>query len=150
MIDFKELIRVSNEIGDDLVGKVKDSLLNKKKEATGRLINSISSSVLKENDRILINVYAEEYFNYVERGRLPGKFIPINKLQEWMKLKNIPLQYTYPINFNIYKYGIKPTPVLKDILSDIENDVINKIQKSMKVEIDMFITNRFRELKKLK
>jgi len=125
------------------------------KVASGSLRNSVSVTVQKNsNTDTVLQVMMEEYFQYVQSGRLPGrKFVPIQSLEKWIRDRRLKgrdkkgrfmtnKSFAFAIAKNINKFGIRPSnfldisieKILKDekiveLLQDAAyEDLINAIQ----------------------
>lgn len=127
---LKNVNRVIDKFEKDLETKVKANL--KAKSNTGKLKSSFD--VVKEvsENRIRVIIDMEHYGEWVDKGRKPGKGIPVNVLQKWIKSRNLVLQDTsgkdlpmtpsrldslsYVINKKIREKGIEPTFFLTEPL----------------------------------
>lgn len=104
------------------------------KVASGRLKDSIQVKVTTKTDNTVIQVLAEQYSQWVQSGRLPGKKgIPINAIEEWIKSRGLQgrdkkgrfikrKSFAFAIQTNIKKFGIRPSNFLDVALETISND----------------------------
>jgi hypothetical protein len=105
------------------------------KVASGKLRDSISVNVVKVNENeTIIQVLSEEYAQWVQSGRLPGKKgVPIDALEKWIKSRGLTgrdkrgrfikrRSFAFAIQSNIKKFGIRPSNFLDVVLETIEND----------------------------
>jgi hypothetical protein len=105
------------------------------KVASGKLKNSIQVNVNKVNeDETVIQVLAEQYSQWVQSGRLPGKKgVPIEALEKWIKSRSLKgrdkkgkfitnRSFAFAIQNNIKKFGIRPSNFLDVALETIGND----------------------------
>jgi len=105
------------------------------KVASGKLKDSIQVNVKKVNeDETVIQVLAEQYSQWVQSGRLPGKKgVPISVLEEWIKSRGLTgrdkkgrfikrKSFAFAIQRNIKKFGIRPSNFLDVALETISND----------------------------
>ncbi len=115
--------------------------------ASGKLINSVKV----ETDGHLITIKLEDYWKYLEEGRKPGKFPPINQLISWIAEKNIqPKPYTLPnrkqvvptekqlaflIGRAIKEKGIEPEPDLQETLDEVINNLVRDLAKATAKDI---------------
>ena len=105
------------------------------KVASGRLRDSVSVEVKQQSQGVdIISVMMQEYYQWVQSGRLPGKrYVPINSLISWIKSRNLKgrnkkgryitdKSFAFAIQKNINKFGIKPSNFLDVSLEKIEKD----------------------------
>lgn len=104
------------------------------KVASGKLRDSISVVTKKSNDETIIQVISEEYAQWVQSGRLPGKKgIPVSALEKWIKERGLQgrdkkgkfikrKSFAFAIQNNIKKFGIRPSNFLDVALEMIAND----------------------------
>lgn len=112
---FKRLENPINNLGVEIVDVIISVLQSKNKIASGRLIKSIRYEYMADIESIKLLIYSEDYLTYIDRGRKPGKYVPISALKEWAKYKGIPEKAVWAINKNIFKFGIKPLNFIYDI-----------------------------------
>ena len=149
--------KLLNQFGKDYV-KVLVSLLKNNtipsrpglpaypKVATGRLINSIDYRLRETAEGIQIQLLSENYLQYVDKGRKPGTYPPIAPLLRWARVKGLPEGAAYGAQKNIYKFGIKPTNVIRRAQLRIETfrqyqaiyekGVVDAIVKSIKKDVE--------------
>ena len=58
---------------------------------------------------------------FADKGRGSGKMPSINVIEPWCKSKGIPLEYAYPIAYNIGKKGTKGKHYFDDISSELKD-----------------------------
>ena len=105
------------------------------KVASGKLRDSISVNISKVNeDETIIQVLSEEYAQWVQSGRLPGKKgVPISALEKWIKERGLTgrdkrgryikrKSFAFAIQSNIKKFGIRPANFLDVALEAIAQD----------------------------
>jgi hypothetical protein len=104
------------------------------KVASGRLVNSISVKVSKQSEDTIIEVLADDYFQWVQSGRLPGKKgVPIDAIEKWIKDRGLQgrdkkgryikkRSFAFAIQNNIKKFGIRPASFLDVALESIGDD----------------------------
>jgi len=108
------------EFGRDYVKILGRFLLSNKpfaKVASGALLNSLDYRLI--NDFTEIQIIANDYIKYVDKGRRPGKYPPIRAISQWASIKGIPQSAVFPIARNIFKFGIKPTNVIQKTVKEI-------------------------------
>jgi hypothetical protein len=105
------------------------------KVASGKLRDSISVVTKKVNqDETIIQVLSEEYAQWVQSGRLPGKKgVPVDALEKWIKDRGLQgrdkkgrfikrRSFAFAIQKNIKKFGIRPSNFLDVALEMIADD----------------------------
>lgn len=104
------------------------------KVASGKLRDSIQVQVVDNNNSPIIQVLAEEYSQWVQSGRLPGKKgVPIDAIEKWIKQRGLTgrdkkgkfikrRSFAFAIQNNIKKFGIRPSNFLDVALETIAND----------------------------
>jgi hypothetical protein len=117
--------KLANEFGKDYV-KVMVALLKGNrpfaKVASGSLVNSINYRLQDTANGINVILLANDYLKWVDRGRKPGTYPPIQAIQRWVAIKGIPKQAAWAIRTNIFKFGIKPTRVIAKTRFELETN----------------------------
>lgn len=120
------LIEASSVFGKETVTELVKKLVSLNKVARGRLINSLNYKLRGALTGIAIEFEAEDYIQYVNDGRKPGKFAPVNAIKDWCKAKGIDPKFSYPINLKIKRVGIAPTKFIDEVLNDKKLDEYSK------------------------
>jgi len=135
-----------NVIGLDLVKHIKAYLNYREIKASGELINSVKYRISEVTAfNLSLQIVALEYFEYIESGRKPGKFVPILPLSRWMEEKGIDIKYLYPINYNIYKYGIKPKPIIENVLVENKKVYLSELKIEYNKALKDYIKNNIKK-----
>lgn len=104
------------------------------KVASGRLRDSIKVETKVNNGNTIIEVLAEQYFQWVQSGRPPGmKGVPISAIESWIKDRKLQgrdkkgryinrRSFAFAIQNNIKKFGIRPANFLDVALDTIAED----------------------------
>lgn len=124
------------EITNLFAAALKDKLEENGSNATHQLSNSIKDIVKFDGKYLTVSIQLEEYYKYVEYGRKAGKFPPIEKIKEWIKVKPV-LPYTrgkrlpnenqlsYLIGRKIAREGTRANPFLEPTIRDFK--LVDKI-----------------------
>lgn len=88
-LTFKNLGEVIDSYIEEFDRIYKQSLRDNDRVASGNLINSVQLSVRHGNETISVWFDAAEYYRYIENGRKGGKWPPVNKILEWIKIKPV-------------------------------------------------------------
>lgn len=151
MKSFNEIVKSFyreklDEIGLDLTNTIKAFLNYNDINASGSLIKSIRYDIGSSTSfNLNLSIYASEYFKYIESGRNPGKFIPIEPLSRWLEERRIPKEALYPINYHIYKYGIKPKPILSKVINKNKQKYLNDLADGYSNEIKKYLKQTINE-----
>lgn len=111
-----EINKILNKLGKDYKFILYNELVKRKKVASGKLVKSISYEI-KDSEMLFL---AEKYIEYVDAGRRPGKYAPIDEIKVWCSIKGIPGDAAWAINRSIFRRGIRPTNVLNKSMSIFE------------------------------
>lgn len=125
------LIRILELYGNDIIREYRRKLYVGGHNASGLLGNSLSARVNAEDGIYEVILNIQDYWKYLENGRLAGKFPNIDAIRKWIQIKpvlprayngKIPTidQLTYLISRKIANEGIKPTYYLADTLDQID------------------------------
>ena len=128
--------------GQDYV-KILTALLKKKgKVGSGALINSLDYRVQESANQISIIIQSNDYLKFVDEGRKPGSYPPIQAISAWANLKGISQDAVFPIARSIYKFGIKPTNVIQETNNEFLNSqtLANKYEQRISTNIEDIVT----------
>lgn len=133
-----------DEFGKDYVKKLVSLLRKYDKKASGSLINSIDYKVRGVAEEALIILEANDYLEYVDKGRKPGKYPPIKAISKWASIRGISQKAVFPIARSIFKFGIEPTNVIRDTMRWIENDaaMVRKYEDAISENLESIIMKK--------
>ena len=77
------------EYAQYLEANYKSELESKGHRATGKLIDTMSVHITLQGINYHVELNLQDYWWYVEHGRKPGKFPPVNKILEWIRIKPV-------------------------------------------------------------
>ena len=139
------------------------------KNATSTFIDSLKYRVNigADENTPLVELYsdlpaADDYGKYIDSGRIPGKGIPLLKMEQWMAAKNIvpqPLlqrgandstifrvptmkQLRFLLNRSILRSGIFPFPYEELVKTRIEKEVKRRMEPAVATIIERVIRER--------
>lgn len=148
LISFDNLIEVLKEYALVIQEHYKNRLNENDKRATDNLINSIRYEYHNQGISYEIDLRLEDYWKYVEYGRAPGKFPPIDKILEWITAKqilphpdgngNLPTekQLAYLIARHIAEEGIEAGNYLNDTIDEINEEFTLRIEQALTQDLD--------------
>lgn len=136
----------------------KRKLTDKGINASYKLLNSVETVVRRNDDEFIVTINLEDYWIYVENGRGPGKFPPIDKILEWIRVKPV-IPYTdsrgrlpteeqlaFLISRKIAEQGTEGRNVLYETVDELNRYYLPKLQQAldrdfniMSYEIDTYI-----------
>ena len=151
MIDtgFDNLLNALSEYKNAVAVHYKDRLVADDKKATGQLINSISTEIKVGSDTFEVVLNVVDYFKYVENGRKPGKFPPVDKILSWIRVKPViprPIngklpteqQLAFLIGRKIATEGIEAGHQLKDTVEAINAEYIPRLEQALQEDFDAY------------
>lgn len=143
------LVHILQQFGNWIVDSYRRKLYEGGSNATGLLGNSLSTTVNAEDGIYEVVLNIQEYWKYLEYGRLPGSFPNIDAIKKWIQVKpilptpdrngKIPTidQLTFLISRKIAEKGIEPRYYLNNTLDEIDLTPLEEaITKSLGKQLD--------------
>jgi hypothetical protein len=118
------------------------------KIASGYLVSSIIYHALIRGDGLDLTFANADYGKYVDAGRLPGKFPPLDAIKDWCKVKDIPESAAFPIAKSIKENGIPYVQFLDVPFNNLEkllNEMSEVLTKEMRVELQQVVDTEFKK-----
>lgn len=146
MIKFDNLQKVLAEFGNALSERYKEKLTEDDRIASGRLISSVNSKVVVDNNEFVVELSLEDWWKYIEYGTKPH-FPPVSKILEWVNVKRIlptPMangklptekQLAWMIAKKIERVGTEGTPNLSDSLDEMVMEYETKIEEALDQDV---------------
>lgn len=129
--------------------RVSDEMRDAAPEASGGLKNSIEHEVTISGPIVELTISAAAHAKYVELGRRPGKFPPVDAIRRWCETKGIDSRAAFPIARSIAKNGIKPRPFIETTTKRTEDDISKEISRlagqQVKVQFEQMIQRIFNQ-----
>jgi len=130
----QEIVEIVNQIAE----QYRTTLKNEGKIASGDLVN-FTTDIQQEGKWFSIIFNLQDYWKYVENGRQPGKFPPIDAIARWIEVKPIiprainnkvptTKQLAFLIGRSISENGIQPTKALQTTL---ESPVVSQLEDTL-------------------
>lgn len=88
-IRWTHLNNVLMEFADRFIELARNDLETNGTNASWNLFNSMTPIVDIEDNHYSVKIELADYWKYVENGRLPGKFPPLNRIKEWIEIKPV-------------------------------------------------------------
>lgn len=117
----RDIVSMAQAIMDnDTIGSNRKTGQNSLRDSALR--NNVKASVAVGNN-VVIDVLFDNYIEYIENGRRPGKMPPISALKDWARSRNIPDDNNtlFAIANAIKRDGFAGRPILATLEQEIEN-----------------------------
>lgn len=127
-----------NLYGKELIANLIFKLKSMNAYSSGKLVNSLSYKLVDTVEGISGQLEGEDYFNNIEFGRRPGKMPKLSDIERWCAIKGIPRTAAFQIAQHIGKFGIKPRPMLDEIIRKTSKED-EKVELGLEKDIENFI-----------
>ena len=152
-LTFNNLQQVLDDFTKDVAETYKSLLLRDGKNATGELISSIKPMTPElVNGTFECSLSLAPHWKYVENGRRPGKFPPIDNILEWVKVKPqlarpnrldrkeiSPKQLAFLVARKIATSGIQPGNQLEEAMDIVYARWKDRIDAAITADIETVI-----------
>lgn len=151
-LSFDNLQIALDSFINDFIQTYKGLLIRDDKKASGNLISSLKPVTIQfKNNKFEADISIASYWKYVEYGRRPGKFPPVNKILNWIKVKPViprPMnglkpptepQLAFLIARKIARDGIKAGNQFKEALDMTWNRHYNDISSAITQDLNQAI-----------
>lgn len=88
-MEWRNLKEALEMYGEVLAEAYREQIADTNAFASGKLFDSVRHIVEVNDTTIELSLSLEEYWKWVEEGRAPGKFPPLNKIEDWIRIKPI-------------------------------------------------------------
>ena len=152
-LTFNNLQQVLDDFTKDVAETYKSLLLRDGKNATGELISSIRPMTPELVDGIFeCSLSLAPHWKYVENGRRPGKFPPIDNILDWVKAKPqlarpnrldrkeiSPKQLAFLVARKIATKGIQPGNQLEEAMDIVYARWKDRIDAAITADIEDYL-----------
>jgi hypothetical protein len=153
-MEWKNLKEALEAYGQVLEEQYRQEIANTGAFASGRLFDSVHYVVEVNNSTIDLCLSLEDYWKWVEDGRGPGKFPPLDKIEQWISIKPVApypdargkvpsnKQLAFLIGRKIAEEGTEGKHILENAMENTQDwiDLIeDAIGKDIEREIDSFL-----------
>ena len=152
-LTFNNLQQVLDDFTKDVAETYKSLLLRDGKNATGELISSIHPMTPELVDGTFeCSLSLAPHWKYVENGRRPGKFPPIDNILEWVKAKPqltrpnrldrkelAPKQLAFLVARKIATKGIQPGNQLEEAMDIVYARWKDRIDAAITADIETIL-----------
>lgn len=153
---FDNLQAVLNQYGEQLISLYRQKLLQTNTDATGILGNTLNYIVETNEGLFELSLRIQDYWKYVEEGRGPGKYPPINDIKNWIRVKpvtptiyngKLPTidQLAYLIARKIHLRGTRGKYLLQASLDELSVfDLLDEaVTKDLQSQVDNYVFKKF-------
>ena len=145
-MDFENLVRVLDDYARDLKELYQYNLNYDNAVASGELINSVRYLFEHNGSKYEVYLQLADYWKYVEYGRRSGKFPPVDKILNWIRVKPViprpfngklpsEQQLAYLIGRKIALEGTKPRNILALTLEELNEEYDDKISEALTLDL---------------
>lgn len=152
-LTFNNLQQVLDDFTKDVAETYRSLLLRDGKNATGELISSIKPMTPELVDGAFeCSLSLAPHWKYVENGRRPGKFPPIDNILEWVKVKPelarpnrldrkelAPKQLAFLVARKIATKGIQPGNQLEEAIDIVYARWKDRIDAAITADIETIL-----------
>jgi hypothetical protein len=152
-LTFNNLQQVLDDFTKDVAETYRSLLLRDGKNATGELISSIKPMTPElVNGTFECSLSLAPHWKYVENGRRPGKFPPIENILEWIKAKPqlvrpnrldrkelAPKQLAFLVARKIATKGIQPGNQLEEAMDIVYARWKDRIDAAITADIETIL-----------
>ena len=152
-LTFNNLQQVLDDFTKDVAETYRGLLLRDGKNATGELISSIKPMTPElVNGAFECSLSLAPHWKYVENGRRPGKFPPIDNILDWVKAKPqlarpnrldrkeiAPKQLAFLVARKIATKGIQPGNQLEEAIDIVYTRWKDRIDAAITADIENII-----------
>lgn len=152
-IEWTHLKKVLDEYGEYFIRQARANLGKNRSNASMTLNDTMRSIVEIDGTHFSVSIEIQDYWDYVEYGRRPGKFPPVNRIKEWITVKpvrpypdsrgKLPTtdQLAFLIGRKIATKGIEPRPFFNPAKEDTEKHFELAIALAIDEDVAAFIEN---------
>ena len=140
---LSEFLATLDEYAEKAKELYKRKLTEKEINASYKLLNSVETTVKRGDDTFTVVINLEPYWYYVENGRKAGRFPPISKILDWIRIKpvipysdnrgRLPTeeQLAFLIARKIAEQGTEPKNVLFETVDELNRYYLPKLQQAL-------------------
>ena len=150
-IKWTRLTEVLNEFADAFIENARNNLDANQSNASYNLYNSFEKVIEVGEDYFKVSISLADYWQYLENGRGPGKFPPVDKIKEWIEVKPVnptPLsngktpsveQLSFLISRKIANEGTEGKPFFEPAKEQTIREFEDKINQAIEEDVSNFI-----------
>ena len=156
-ITWRHLERTLNDFADTFIELARQNLDANNTNASRNLYDSFEKIIEIGEDYYSVKISMADYGKYVENGRGPGKFPPMDKIREWIEIKPVEIQpgmngrtpsidqLTFLISRKIANEGTEAQPFFEPAKEEAIRQFENAIDEAIAADIYDFINEAVTE-----
>lgn len=155
--NFSNLEAALQQYGEQLISIYRQNLARYNVDASGTLGNTLNFIISNEEGTFELTLNIQDYWIYVEEGRRPGKFPPINNIKQWIRIKpvlprgfagKLPTteQLAYLIGRKIAEKGTRGRYIYKDTIEELGS--FEAFEEAITKDLNAQVDNVFIDFKK--
>lgn len=134
-MEFRHLQEVLQRYGELLCTRYQSYV----PEATGRLASTARFEVVYKDTTYEVGLWLQDYWKYVENGRKAGKFPPLSKIEEWIRVKPViprpNKNGVLPTEKQLANEGIAPKNILQRTVDEVNDNMLMSIRMAIMEDI---------------
>ena len=150
-IKWIRLTEVLNDFADAFIQNARDNLQANQSNASYNLYNSFEKIIEVGEDYFKVSISLADYWQFLERGRGPGKFPPLDKIRDWIDVKPVnpePLsngkipsveQLSFLIGRKIANEGTEGRPFFEPAKEQTIREFEERINMAIEEDVSNFI-----------
>ena len=147
---LSEFLATLDEYAEKAKELYKRKLTDKGINASYKLLNSVETTVKRNDDEFIVSINLEDYWIFVENGRKAGRFPPIDKILEWIRVKpvipysdssgRLPTeeQLAFLIARKIAEQGTEGRKVLAETVEELNNYYLPLLKQALDRDFNRF------------
>lgn len=146
------------DYGKALQEAYKSKVGGEEHSASGKLQRSVEWRIDHSGRHYIISLELEYYWRFLEDGRAPGKYPPVSKIREWVRVKPVVprrdkngrlpsiKQLAFLIARKIAEIGIEPTHILQRTIDEINAEYKDKISAAFAEDLQTSLRATFTDV----
>ena len=137
-----DLLAEIQKLGDSLTEDMKSIIKLNGAMATGALYNKLKAVAVESNTTYKIVISYPIQGKFIDEGRKPGSMPPLKDIENWTRIKGIPISAAFPIAMKIKERGYKGIDFTRAVYG---SEAKNSIKKHLGTDFAKYITQEILE-----
>lgn len=157
-LDLPKLYAVLAEYATTLQTAYRKKITEEGHKASGLLQRTCEWRIDYSGRHYIISLNLQDYWKDLEDGKVPGTWVSLSKLREWIRVKpvvpyrdkdgNLPTikQLASLIKWKIHEKGIAPTYILDRTIEQVNKEYFDKIKKAFAEDMQTSLRATFTDV----